>query len=349
MPQDLEFGIPFPARVSPHVAHAEAHTARWAAAHRLAGTTALRALFAMALADCTGRMLPDADAAGLALGHDVLCWMALWDDQFTGPAGADPDEAERRCRALREVVTRLPAPTVPAGAPPLVAAWLDLWHRISGRMSPAWQARAARNWHGWIAGPIHESARRRAGGSLDLDDYLRIRRVTIAAQIWLDIGESTGGYELPDALRDSPAVQAMRTVTTDVCVFANDICSVEIEEAHGDTENGLLVLERTTGLDRAGAVRALISRIHRQVAFFQYLEQRLPECCAPATDHDGLRAHVATMKALMHAADAWDRATVRYRPHDNPHLSAYRQWLHVTATATGHPQQLRTPPERQAP
>ncbi|GHG56246.1 terpene synthase family protein [Streptomyces griseocarneus] len=339
MPQDIDFEIPFPARISPHVAEAEAHTARWIAAHGLADPASVRALFAMDLADCTGRMLPDAGRAGLALGHDVLCWMGLWDDQFTGPAGRDPDEAARRSRPLCDAIARLPAPTDPSALPPLAAAWLDLWHRVGGHMSPAWRARAARHWHGWIAGQVAEAARRRAGGSLDLDDYLRTRRVTIASQIWLDMDESTGGRELPDALRDAPAVQAMRTVTADVCAFTNDICSVETEEAQGDTENGVLVLERTTGLGRDEAVRDLVRRVRLQVEFFRFLERRLPECCAPdlanGTAADALRTHVAAMKALMHAADAWDRATVRYRPHDNPHIPAYARRLGITARTTG--------------
>ena len=71
----------------------------------------------------------------------------------------------------------------------------------------------------------------------------------------------------------------MRLAIVDLTIFQNDICSVEKEEAVGDLNNTVLILERQHSCGRARAVELAAELIRQQADTYLALEHDLPVVC----------------------------------------------------------------------
>lgn len=308
--------IPFRARCHPRHAAARQHTLDWL--HRfgmLSGQNATDEYDAMGLERLMAYFYPDATDSDLALATDLNAWFFVFDDQFDGPIGRQPDAVARQIDImLRTMSDRGPAPGDPTNH--LAGTLAELWKRLGDGTPLLWQERFRDHWRDYLTAYHWEAINRTRTGPPSLPGFLRGRRDSIGVQPCLDLVERCGRYTLPDELHRGSPLAEMRWITADVVIFVNDIVSVDKELAAGDVNNSVIILHKGSGLSVDRAAREVARLANSRVERFQTLAVELTETLAFAGVSSQLRAqvddYVAGMRALMSGNLAWSRTTARY-------------------------------------
>jgi pentalenene synthase len=313
MPCGVDFHIPFPSRISADVGRAERRHLDWPCSFGLLATEEARRRHARAkYADIGARFQPRAVGADLDLSVDQMSWFFIFDDLFDGPRGA-PGPALELVSSVAKVLDRAPR----QNAEPIVRAFADLWRRSRQEMSPAWQKRAADNWRDCLTGYVEEVDNRQRVHPLGIREYLRIRRHTIGIQPPLDLAERVGGFEMPARALTSELLATMRRLGKNMLIVHNDVCSVEKEEATGDANNLVLILERSRNLSRQEAIAIACALVRQWTTDFLAHERELPRFCEslgldPAGRSAVKHYHVDGLRAVIRGTVDWSELTGRY-------------------------------------
>ena len=354
--------IPFPARLGPHAERARRHTLQWLQkTDLLAGDAAVEEYDALRLERLMAYFYPDATGSDLELAADFNAWFFIFDDQFDGGLGMQPEAIEhlvdtlgrtmtiggppeaREFPALREprgVREEAEAPDVVSGQP-LVVGFRDIWHRATAGTPRSWQRRFRAHWQAYMAAHQGEAANRNADRLPALEQFLALRRNSIGVQPCLDFTERCGGYALPDQLHGSFPLREMREITGDVVIFVNDIVSLVKELAAGDVNNSVVVLSEQWGCALDEAVEHIAERANSRTARFNELAAALPGLLDGLGVPAELRGHIAHyvegMGHLMAGNLAWSLATSRYDERGVAAVSGGRQrpWAHLAAVPKG--------------
>ncbi|MFF0000783.1 terpene synthase family protein [Streptomyces avermitilis] len=322
MPQDIDFGLPAPAGISPDLEGTRRRNLGWVRRLGLVGGGPSLAWYTSwdmpRLAACG---FPYARGAALDLCADAMAFFFVFDDQFDGPLGRDPARAARVCRRLTGIVHGAgPGPWADACS----AAFADVWARSTDGAHPGWVARTAHEWEYYFAAQAHEAINRLRGTPGDMESYLQVRRGIAGTDLPLSLGERAAGITVPAAAFHSPQLRIMREAAIDVTLMCNDVYSLEKEEARGDMDNLVLVIEHARRCTRDEAVTAARGEVARRVIRFEQLAREVPALCAQLGLSAVERAHVDTyvdvMGAWMSGYHAWQTQTRRYTgaPHVLP-------------------------------
>ncbi|MEU8794080.1 terpene cyclase [Streptomyces sp. NPDC048643] len=322
MPQDITFDLPFPVASSPDIEGARRRNLEWV--RRLGLVKEGRSLQWYAAWDMPGLAahgMPYARAAGLDLCADAMAFFFVFDDQFDGPLGRDPARAAAACQKLIDIVHGAPIGT---GADACSRAFADLWTRSRAGAHPGWVARAAHEWEYYLAAQAHEAIGRIRGTPGDLETYLQVRRGIAGTALPLSLGERAAGLKLPPSVFHSPQLRLMRDIAVDVTMMCNDVYSLEKEEARGDVDNLVLVIQHTGRSTREEAVSAAREEVARRTRRFRELETQVPAMCRQlgltAQELVDVRAYVEVVTLWMSGYHAWQTRTRRYTaaPHVLP-------------------------------
>ncbi|MFD4131253.1 terpene cyclase [Streptomyces goshikiensis] len=314
MPQDIEFHLPFPSPPSPDLEGARQRNLAWVQGMGLVGEGRSLEWYAswdMPLLAAHG--FPYARGPALDLCADAMAFFFVFDDQFDGPLGLDPARAATVCRQLIDIVHGA-APVARADA--CSVAFADLWARSRDGARPGWVARTAHEWEYYFATQAHEAIGRLRGTPADMETYLQVRRGIAGTDLPLSLGERAVGITVPAAAFHSPQLRIMRQASTDVTFMCNDVYSLEKEEARGDMDNLVLVLEHSRQYRRDEAISAARREVDGRVERFQELARQVPAMCLQLGLTDPERTAVATyveiMGAWMSGYHAWQTQTRRY-------------------------------------
>ncbi|MFI6764712.1 terpene synthase family protein [Streptomyces sp. NPDC050355] len=136
------------------------------------------------------------------------------------------------------------------GSGPLVAAFAEVWRRLSQGASAEWIDRTARHWD-WYFDAYAEEADNRAHRRIPtVEEHFALRRKSGFVYAMIDLSQKAHGFELPRHAYDDPVLRRMLDITADVVDTLNDVHSVEKEESRGDLHNLVLAIERESGCDR---------------------------------------------------------------------------------------------------
>ncbi|MFJ9855125.1 pentalenene synthase [Streptomyces sp. NPDC101150] len=317
MPQDVVFGLPWPLRASPYVSLARAHSLVWLDEYGLLDAQGFTAdeFVHWRLAELAGFFFPEATVEGLELASDLIGWyFAPFDDQFDGPLGHDPRKVAGICEELAEAMdfTFLPASR---SWSPAARGLADIWRRSGEGMSPAWRAKASVSWRGYLAAQAAESVNRRHGRVLDAEECVRRRGYATSSHVVIDLIERVGGFEVPELAWYSPTLARLRGLAAELIGLSNDLCSVEKEEACGDTVNNLLlVLERERGCSRQEAIALLGQLAEQRVERFLQTEKEVADldCMLDAAGRVSVRRFVEGLHDLVRGDSEWERTSGRY-------------------------------------
>ncbi|MFE2140302.1 terpene cyclase [Streptomyces sp. NPDC059456] len=314
VPQDVEFHLPFPAVVSPDLEGARQRNLAWVRRMGLVGEgPSLRWYTSWDMPLLAASGFPYAQGPALDLCADAMAFFFVFDDQFDGPLGQDPARAAAACRQLIDIAHGA-AP--PAGADACSRAFADLWARSRDGAHPGWVARSAHEWEYYFASQAHEAIGRLRGTPADMETYLQVRRGIAGTDLPLSLGERAAGIAIPAAALHSPQLRIMRQAAVDVTLMCNDVYSLEKEEARGDMDNLVLVIEHIRRCTRDEAVAGARREVHQRVERFRELALQVPALCAQLalTDREaaGVRTYVGVMEAWMSGYHTWQTRTRRY-------------------------------------
>ncbi|MEU5182187.1 terpene cyclase [Streptomyces longwoodensis] len=331
MPQDMTFGLPA-AQISPGLDAARRHHLDWVRRTGLAADDRSLAWYvSWDMPRLAALGFPHARGPALDLLADAMGFFFVFDDQFDGPLGRDPAATDRVCRTLIDIAHGAPPPP---GADPCTAAFADIRARSTDGAHPAWTARTAHEWEYYFAAQAHEARGRLRGTPADLATYLEVRRGVAATDLPLSLGERAAGLAVPASAFHSPELRLMRRAAIDVTLMCNDVYSLEKEEARGDMDNLVLVLERARHLTRGRALTAARGEVTRRLRRFDRLAAQVPALCTQLAlterEQADVAAYVRVMTAWMSGYHTWQTETHRYR--DAPRI--------VPPSGPGHLDQL---------
>jgi pentalenene synthase/avermitilol synthase len=314
MPQDVAFDLPFPLRVHRDMEGTRVRNLDWVRRHGLVGgERSMDWYTSWDMPRLAAYGFPDATGPGLDLCTDAMAFFFVFDDQLDGPLGQAPDRVARVCQGLIDIIH---GTSSRHGDDPCSVAFADLWRRSNDRASPGWAARVAGEWEYYFAAHAHEALNRRRGVPADLEQYLQVRRGIAGTTLPLSLGEHAAGVTLPPAVFHSPQLRIMRETAIDITLMCNDVYSLEKEEARGDMDNLVLVLEHARHCTREEAVAAAQREVHRRCTRFQELAREVPAMCTHLALPDARRAavtiYVDVLSAWISGYHAWETETLRY-------------------------------------
>jgi germacradienol/geosmin synthase len=373
-----DFYMPYPARLNPHLAEAEAHSPAWARQMGLLDATAPggdvvwtgEALDAMGYPLLCAYTHPDCDAEMLDLVTNWYVWVFFFDDDFLAQfkhgrdlAGAkryldglerfmvdpdvepaDPDPADHHSADGDPDAADGPASPEPTNA--AEAGLHDLWQRTIPRMSPAWRRRFATSLHNLMVESMWELDNIDRGRVANPVEYVQMRRRVGGAPWSANLVELAAGAELPDPLVGTRPLQVLCDTFSDAVHLRNDLFSYQREvQDEGENSNAVLVFERffdCSTQEAADAVNELLtSRLH------QFEDTALLETPALLAEHavapdDQLRvaAYVKGLQDWQSGGHEWHTRSSRYM---NEELAApVGSYRYPTGLGTGSLQQAVT-------
>ncbi|MFE3991419.1 terpene cyclase [Streptomyces goshikiensis] len=314
MPQDFEFDLPFPLALSPDLEGARRRNLEWVQRTGLVGDgRSLQWYASWDMPRLAAYGFPYAQGPSLDLCTDAMAFFFVFDDQFDGPLGRDPARAAAVCRQLIDIVHGA-AP--PQDADACSAAFADLWARSLDGAPHGWVARTAHEWEYYLATQAHEAIGRLRGTPADMETYLQVRRGIAGTDLPLSLGERAAGIHVPAVAFHSPQLRIMRQAAIDVTFMCNDVYSLEKEEARGDMDNLVLVLQHTRTCTRDQALTAARGEVDQRVDRFRELAPQVPTLCLQlgltGPERAAVHTYVEIMGAWMSGYHAWQTQTRRY-------------------------------------
>ncbi|MFD9357903.1 terpene cyclase [Streptomyces sp. NPDC060031] len=314
MPQDIEFHLPFPVRLSTDLEGARERNLAWVRRTGLVGEgRSLEWYASWDMPRLAALGFPYAEGPALDLCADAMALFFVFDDQFDGPFGQDPALAADVCQKMIDIVHGArPGP----GADPCSRAFADIWARSTNGAHPGWVGRCAYEWEYYFATQAHEAIGRLRGAPADMESYLQVRRGIAGTDLPLSLGERAAGIHVPAPAFHSPQLRIMRQAAIDVTFMCNDVYSLEKEEARGDMDNLVLVLEYDRGCTRGEAIAGAREEVRRRVERFRELALQIPALCTQlglmGPEAAGVDTYVEIMGVWMSGYHAWQTHTHRY-------------------------------------
>ncbi|MER5934042.1 terpene cyclase [Streptomyces sp. NPDC002054] len=318
----VEFDLPFPLVLSPDLDGARRRNLQWVQRLGLVGEGgSLEWYTSWDMPRLAAYGFPHATGPVLDLCADTMGFFFVFDDQFDGPLGQNPARAAAVCQQLIDIVH---GATPAAGADACSVAFADLWARSTEGAHPGWVARTAHEWEYYFATQAHEAIGRLRGTPGDMESYLQVRRGTAGTALTISLAERAAGIHIPAAAFHSPQLRLMREIAVDIPMMCNDVYSLEKEEARGDVDNLVLVIEHSRSCTREEAIAHARREVHQRVEQFQEHASQVPGLCAQlglgGREVAAVRTYVEVMGTWMSGYHAWQTQTHRYTtaPHILP-------------------------------
>jgi germacradienol/geosmin synthase len=328
-----EIDLPFPARLSPHLAGARAHNRRWAAAmgmlgerpggHGAAVWTAEKfddGEFAL----CSAAFVPDATCEDLCLNADWLAWGTYGDDYYPLVFGTSRDLAAAKAQTER-LRLLLPEPDGQASPVPgnaLERGLADLWRRTVPLTTPWTRAHLRDEVVEMTESWLWELGNQALNKLPDPVDYIEMRRKTFGAGLTSALSDLRRGEERAPQLAGHEAVASLENSAADYGFMINDVFSYQKEiEFEGEAHNLVLLVQDFFDCSYPQAVGIVgdLMRL-RLEQFLRAAEVEIPVACEDYGLDEAARAalerRVATLRDWLSGLLVWHRGCRRYREED---------------------------------
>lgn len=267
-----------------------------------------RYAFAASFAGLAAALHPQASRAALRLTTDWYSLMFLHDDRCDSSGiGKDPARLQRLAERLLSIFQG--SPPRPEDEP-LAYALADLRQRLVEHGGARWFRELTERVRDYLDALIWEATNRANGTVPDLDEYLYRRPVTAGLKIDAAFIEVMDGMQLPQVVRDHPAVQRLVELADRAVCWSNDILSLNKELQEGDVHNLVLVLMQAHCLSVQEALKEAARMYHEEVEGFLAGERALPSF--GAEEDAQLWQYMGLLKARIGGILAWSRRSKRY-------------------------------------
>ena len=211
----------------------------------------------------TAMIYPDANLDDLILCNGWLIWFFIVDAQ----------SAERdHCYATLDFHTGRRATTPPASSVPASRAFDDLCARTFPRMSTTLARRFADNTRETIEAMSEDADLKLTRIIPEVEECTRIRREDGGTHLLADLLEFTESTEIPAPLLDD--YQRLRDGLADICLWPNDMMTVDLEEQNGETVNMVFSVQQRDACTREQALETVRLMTRERIQDQEALEQR---------------------------------------------------------------------------
>ncbi|KAI9462678.1 terpenoid synthase [Russula earlei] len=267
------------------------------------------------LLGCLEYPLLDKDGARAACDLMVLFFIY---DEFTDTVNAD---GARRYADLVMDAIRNPHKTRPQGEPKLGEIARQFWLRAIKVCNASAQERFIASFSEYVYAVIDEASDRAGGHVRSIEDYLKLRRLTVGG--YPSFMPVEAGLDIPNEVMAHSVMKLLCALAAESLVLTNDLYSYNIEQAAGhDGHNIVTVVMNEKRLDLNGALKWL-GEYHGQVlSKFQAQSRTLPSW------GDKIDADVATfverLAYWIRGVDCWSLETERYFGTKGPEVQRHR-------------------------
>jgi germacradienol/geosmin synthase len=351
--------MPYPVRVSPHLAAARAHAAAWAAqmgffdpVPELAGASLWdeRRFAGFDFAHCASMIHHAAGAERLNLTSDWLSWGTYADDYYPRLQRVTGSPAAARL-AIARLEAFMPADGDPAPeAPgPVERGLADLWQRTGPFLAPGERPELRAAVSDMTGSWLWELDNQARGRIPDPVDYAEMRRSTFGSKLTASLARFGQAHPVPPAAYETRILHELVTAAQDYATFTNDLFSYQKEiQYEGEVHNIVLVIESFLGVGRLRARDIVAGLMADRLAQFQHiLASDLPVLMDDLDLEPGARqtllAEADGLKDWMAGILEWHRHCERYteaelrRVHGPPAVrpAPSRTWLVPRGLGTG--------------
>ncbi|WP_157170696.1 terpene synthase family protein [Nocardia araoensis] len=177
------------------------------------------------------QLFPDADLDDLVL-ITILCeWSFLIDDRIGFDEYDSLEDLQSDISRFDRILETGQAETTEPG---LETALANCLQRIYPRQSSSWRRRMRQNFLDCILAMGIELDNRREGHVPGRQEYISMRRNTVALYLLFDISEFMFRIELSDELYESSEMCDLRESWADIAAWVNDMASYYKEDAAGE-------------------------------------------------------------------------------------------------------------------
>ncbi|MFJ8210766.1 germacradienol/geosmin synthase [Streptomyces sp. NPDC096033] len=303
-----EFYVPYPARVSPHLEEARAHSKEWARALGMlegSGVWDEGDLDSHDYALLCAYTHPDCDAEALSLVTDWYVWVFFFDDHFleTYKRSQDREGARAHLDRLAAFMPGDLANGFPEAADPVEAGLADLWARTVPAMSADWRERFSLSTRNLLDESMWELGNIRIGRVANPLEYIEMRRKVGGAPWSAGLVEYVAA-EVPARVAHSRPLAVLRDSFSDAVHVRNDIFSYQREVAdEGELSNAVLVLE--TFLECSTQEAAEISNDLITSRLQQFEQTALTELPRLFAEHALTPPEIAAVLAYVKGLQDW--------------------------------------------
>ncbi len=327
-----DFEMPFPVRLSPHLAAAREDLVRWAERVQLmdalpgvpgSGLWNERRLRGFDLPLCSAGIHPDATLEELNLTSGWLAWGTYADDYYPAVFGRTLDLAGARAANERLCLFMpLDDETVPVPLNGLERGLADLWSRTAAPMAPQARQKFRTAVVDMIDSWLWELANTLQNRIPDPVDYIEMRRKTFGSDLTMSLSRLAHGQSVPEEIYRSRPVRALENAAADYACLVNDVFSYQKEiQFEGEIHNAVLVVQNFFDCDRHTALRIVSDLMNSRMRQFQHIvEIELPamyEDLGLAPDiRQTLDGYAAELKDWLAGVLLWHQDCRRYGEDD---------------------------------
>lgn len=325
--------VPFTGRIDPRARVLCAQSKEWVQrTGMMSARMAAEHFDRLAYADLGTRYSTGATREGAQVLADLTAWFFLWDDQHDRLVIEGREDEWRDQAAQIRAAIHDPGGACDADhcAPRALG---DILLRIRPHFSDTWWLRFVHHWDGVVDANDREFHNRSTSASETINDYIELRRRSVAMIMWMDLVELSARTELPPRLYRASEYQACVTATIDYCAWCNDLHSLAKEKAAADTSNIVTVISQACGCTVDTAIEDTLRRMATRIEDFLQAEKALT---TRVTDHmdlndatrQGLYRCLLSMRDWNANMDDWHRISSRYLDADpNARLQYYNEDL----------------------
>ncbi|KAK7056370.1 hypothetical protein VNI00_002924 [Paramarasmius palmivorus] len=168
----------------------------------------------------------------------------------------------------------------------------------------------------WSESQVQQAANRNVDRMPPVEEFILMRRCTIGAALVEAMVEYSLDIELPDYVFQDPIFIGMSHAMADIMTWPNDLCSFNKEQADGDYQNLVCVLQHAYDLDLQGAVDMLTDMIRDRVQDYTDLKKRLPSFGSKVDT--AVRRYHEAMENFTQGCVVWYYSSPRYFRNTNP-------------------------------
>jgi 5-epi-alpha-selinene synthase len=266
---------PFPSQINKYVDVLEDYSIEWVLSFNLLADESNYKRFSQCkFFFLVANAYPNCQLEELKIISDWMSWLFIWDDQcdmlYSGQKLETIDSYHQRFLNI------LKGAEVKNEEPSLFHALKNLQQRTIQRGDSKWFNHFVDSVKDYFDGCFEQTKNRIEGIIPDIESYIRIRRLTVAVYLSLDLAEFCNQFFISDFLRENQIFHKLRVMTSDIIGWCNDIYSASREIGDGDVHNLVFMLHHHQSISIELAMERTAEMHDQQVLNLLNIEESLP-------------------------------------------------------------------------